>query len=80
MGLKYGPAGEIQSVRVGDKQGVMLDEFAYTNRTFLPVAGPLRLQGMKTLFSDEAKFIKEAKEAEARFKKQAAGNDSPTKQ
>jgi hypothetical protein len=81
MGLKYGPAGEIQCIRVGDKTGWILDEFAYTNGTFSPVPGPLRRNGgMKILFSDEAKFIKESKEAEARLKKQAAGNESPTSQ
>jgi hypothetical protein len=78
MGLKYGPAGEIQCIRVGDKTGWILDEFRYTNGTFSPVPGPLRRNGgMKILFSDEAKFIKEAKESEARFKKQAGTERQP---
>jgi hypothetical protein len=50
----------------------------YTNGTFSPVPGPLRRNGgMKILFSDEAKFIKEAKESEARFKKQAGTERQP---
>jgi hypothetical protein len=80
VSLKYGAAGEILSARIGNKQGVILDEFAYTNSTFLPVAGPLKPQGMKPMFGDEAKFIKESAEAEARFKKQADGKGSPTSQ
>ena len=65
---------------IGDKQGALLDEFAYTDGKFSPVAGPLRRHGMKPMFYDEAKFIKEAAEAEVRFKKQAAGKDGPTRQ
>ena len=78
MSLKYGAAGELLSARIGDKRGVLLDEFAYTNGTFSPVAGPLKRQVMKPLFYDEAKFIKEAAEAEARLKKQATEKDSPS--
>jgi hypothetical protein len=79
MSLTYGPAGEILAARIGDSQGVLLDEFTFANGTFSPAPGPLRkTQAMKPLFGDEAKFIKEAKEAEARFKRQAAGNASPT--
>jgi hypothetical protein len=80
MSLKYGVGGEILSAMIGNQQGVLLDEFAYTNGTFSPIAGPLRHQGMKPLFYDEAKFIKEAAEAEARFKKLATGKNSPTSQ
>ena len=78
ISLKYGSGGEILSARIGDKQGALLDEFAYTNGTFSPVAGPLkRNQAMKTFFADEAKFIKEAAEAE---KEQATGKDRRTGQ
>jgi hypothetical protein len=76
--LKYGPAGEIRSVRIGDQQGVLLDEFTFTNGNFCPIEGPLRQNGlMKPKFADESKFIREAAESEARFKKQAAGKDGP---
>ena len=80
MSLKYGPAGEILSAQIGDSEGVLLDEFVFTNGTFSPVTGPLRHQGMKPGFGDETKFIKEASEAEARFNKHATGKDGPTSQ
>jgi hypothetical protein len=80
MSLKYGPAGEILAAKVGDKQGVLLDEFVYTNGTFCPIAGPFRVQGMKPIVYDEAKFIKEAAEAEARLKSKPAGKNGPTSQ
>jgi hypothetical protein len=35
---------------------------------------------MKPRFGDETKFIREAAEAEARLRKQAAGNNGPTSQ
>jgi hypothetical protein len=78
MSLKYGPAGEILTAQIGDKQGLLLDAFTYTNGTFSPLPGPLRRQGMKPAFGDEAKFIKEAAGAEARLKRQTAELDSPT--
>jgi hypothetical protein len=37
MSLKYGPSGEIRSATIGDREGVLLDEFAYTNGVFSPV-------------------------------------------
>jgi hypothetical protein len=80
MSLTYGVGGEILSAMIGDQQGVLLDEFAYTNGTFLPIAGPFRHHGMKPLFYDEAKFIKEAAEAEARLKSKSAGKGAPTSQ
>ena len=81
MSLKYGPAGEILSGRIGDKQGVPLDEFVFTNSTFCPMEGPIRQNGlMKPKFGDESKFIKERAEAEARFKKQVTGKEGPSGQ
>jgi hypothetical protein len=81
MSLKYGPAGEIRSARIGDKQGVLLDEFIFTNGNFCPIEGPLRQNvSMKPKFYDESKFIRETAESEARFKKQATGKDGPTNQ
>lgn len=54
MSLKYGPAGEIRSARIGDKEGRLLDEFTYANGVFSPVAGPLRQNGlMKPKFGSE---------------------------
>jgi hypothetical protein len=79
--LKYGPGGEILSARIGDQRGVILDEFVFTNGCFRPIEGPLRQNGlMKPKFGDESKFIKEAAESEAQFKKQATGNNGPTGQ
>ena len=81
MSLTYGPAGEILAACIGDSRGVLLDEFTFTNGNFSPVPGPLRkTQAMKPLFGDEAKFIKEAAEAEARLKSKSAGKDGPTTQ
>jgi hypothetical protein len=80
MSLKYGPAGEILAARIGDKNGQLLDEFVYTNGTFSPVAGTLKTGGMKPKFYSEAKFAKEAAEAEARFKNKAVGKPAPTSQ
>ncbi len=54
MSLKYGPAGELWSARIGDKQGLLLDEFSYINGVFAPVQGPLRQNGlMKPNFAPE---------------------------
>ena len=78
--VNYGPAGEIRSAMIGDKQGRLLDEFAYTNGTFSPVAGPLRFRAMKPRFYDEDKFIKERAEAEGRLKSKPGGKDGPTSQ
>ncbi len=55
MSLKYGPAGELRSAKIGDKQGLLLDEFYYTNGVFAPVLGPLRQVGlMKPKFAPAA--------------------------
>ena len=78
--VEYGPGGEILAAKIGDKRGLLLDKFVYTNGTFCPVGGPLRVQGMKPIVYDEAKFIKEAAEAEARLKSKAPGTTSPTSQ
>jgi hypothetical protein len=79
MSLTFGPAGEILAAYIGDSRGVPLDRFTFTNDNFSPVPGPLRwTQAMKPLFYDEAKFIKEAAEAEARLKSKSSGQDGPT--
>ncbi len=46
MSLKYGPAGEIRSAMIGDKDGVLVDEFSCTNSVFIPMQGPLRQNGL----------------------------------
>ena len=81
MSLQYGPAGEIRSAKIGDQQGMLLDEFIFTNGNFCPIKGPLRQNGlMKTKFGDGSKSIKETAESEARSKKQTGGKDAPTNQ
>jgi hypothetical protein len=71
MGLR----GRFSALGLATRRGGF---WMYTNGTFSPVPGPLRRNGgMKILFSDEAKFIKEAKESEARFKKQAGTERQP---
>jgi hypothetical protein len=75
MGLSFGPAGEILSARIGNARGMLLDEFTFTNGTFSPVSGPLRVQMMKPRFVDEDKFIKESAEAEGRLKRKPGGKE-----
>lgn len=41
MSLNYGAIGEIRSAKVGNKQGVLLDQFSYANGTFTPVEKPV---------------------------------------
>lgn len=59
MSLKYGPAGEIRSARIGDKNGVLLDEFSYSKGVFLPVEkaaierANAKGEHMKPLFSSD---------------------------
>ena len=38
--LAFGPSNQISSVSIGDKIGLPLDEFSYTNGSFVPVAVP----------------------------------------
>ena len=59
MSLKYGPSGEIQSVRIGDKDGRLLDEFSFGEGIFSPVEDPLKQNGLiKPKFGLEADFFK----------------------
>ncbi len=59
MSLKYGPAGELRSAKIGDEHGLLLDEFSFTNGVFAPVQGPLRQIGlMKPKFPPAADPLK----------------------
>jgi len=54
VSLRFGPSGEIQSARIGDRDGVLLDEFIYANGLFSPLEGPLILDGrMKPQFGSQ---------------------------
>jgi hypothetical protein len=54
VSVRFGPFGEIQSARIGDRDGVLLDEFTYTNGVFSPHEGPLILDGrMKPQFGSQ---------------------------
>lgn len=54
MSLKFGPSGEIVSARIGDQDGVLVDEFICTNGVFSPIEGPVRRSGhMKPKFAPE---------------------------
>jgi len=54
MSLKFEPSGEILSVRLGDKDGLLLDEFRCTNGVISPIDGPLRKVGlMKPKFAED---------------------------
>jgi hypothetical protein len=62
MSLKFGASGEVLSARIGDKGGLLLDEFGCTNGVFSPLDGSLRQVGlMKPKFGSESDFMKQQK-------------------
>jgi hypothetical protein len=66
MSLGYGRSGEIVSAKIGDKNGILVDEFSYTNGMFSPVEGPLYRTHMKPKIGSEADYLK-WKEQQKRF-------------